>query len=91
MSPPPACPPSQGGTCKGACAPFPPPRTPLHVPDLKCVPDLERVPDFNVLFKQFPYIPRSFFQYCSNIFKKCVRSLLRNNGIVLDNSVRSRE
>ena len=25
------------------------------------VPNLERVPDFNVLFKRFPFVPRSFF------------------------------
>ena len=43
-----------GVSIGGPVQPGPSPCTSLHVPDLKC--DFERVPDFNVLVKQFPFV-----------------------------------
>ncbi len=44
-----------------------PPCTPLLIPDIKCALERipgdkkARIPDFNVLFKQLPLVPCSFF------------------------------
>ena len=68
-----------------------------HIPDLKCVPNLEQVLDnknalkiLTVLFKQFPF--RSVLLLIVPIFRmRSKRFFFRNDGIVLDRSVRSRE
>ena len=66
----------------------PSPNTPLHVPDLKCIPDLERVPDFIILFKQFPLV---LLKIIPIFLRMVLRVFFRNDGISLRNSVCSRE
>ena len=69
-----------------------------HIPDLKCIPNLEHVLEnknaltiLTVLFKQFPF--RSVFLLIVTKFlrTRSERSFFRNDGIVLDRSVRSRD